>query len=747
MSDSPFERAGSLRVGHVDYVAPDEIRGKLDVESPESVALNTGSPRPFPRVNSYLLIRVEDTFLVGQAEWLTIELSPFPKRRGMRDFGVVDLPYPLRRIKLNPLGLLRKRYVENQEKELEGEYDFQRGSEALPSVGTTILLPTEKQLRAIIESGKNRRVKIGTSPLAGDAEVCVDPDRLFGRHLAVLGNTGSGKSCSVAGLIRWSLEAAGRDLGKTQPNARFIILDPNGEYSKAFKDDDGISARMFKVEPDKSKRESPLKVPLWFWNSEEWCGFARASAGVQRPTLLHALNTVRVNQAGSTNASNDSGLKIIQSMIDWLENWRSDLKTKETTKFYESLELWLKFLVNSRWAGVEEIIKKMTPLVQRHKGNSYAGQAFIFPEIEELKNTVKLFYTNLRGVDFDQLPIDVDAPSYFKGYDLLQEIRKASEDRNVSDKVDSLVVRIETLLRGVRIKPIIDDEGGEDGINLNDWLREYIGSNDVQETDSCVSIIDLSLVPTEIVHIITAVIARIVFESLQRYMKSSGETLPTVLVMEEAHTFVKRYREDIENQDAAQVCCQVFERIAREGRKFGLGLVISSQRPSEISPTVLSQCNTFLLHRISNDRDQRLVQELVPDNLRGLLRELPLLPSQRAILLGWASELPVLVKMRDLPPEHQPQSDDPDIWKVWTRKEERKLTWEEVANQWQNIIPADQPNQGGNSEAQQGDEGQERENDDGEVNNIEDEWDVDEQYPEEDDDDEEPEQNYTHPPF
>ena len=99
-------------------------------------------------------------------------------------------------------------------------------------------------------------------------------------------------------------------------------------------------------------------------------------------------------------------------------------------------------------------------------------------------------------------------------------------------------------------------------------------------------------------------------------------------VAEEAHTFIKRYRDDSENPDVAAVCCQVFEKIAREGRKFGLGMVVSSQRPSELSPTVLSQCNTFLLHRISNDRDQEQVHKMVPDNLRGLLRELPSLPSQ-----------------------------------------------------------------------------------------------------------------------
>lgn len=222
---------------------------------------------------------------------------------------------------------------------------------------------------------------------------------------------------------------------------------------------------------------------------------------------------------------------------------------------------------------------------------------------------------------------------------------------------------------------------------LDGWLTNYIGSDNAE--GGCVSVIDLSLVPTEVVHVVTAVIARMTFEALQRYVKLNGMTLPTVLVMEEAHTFIKRYKEDVENQDAATVCCQVFERIAREGRKFGLGLVLSSQRPSELSPTVLSQCNSFLLHRISNDRDQELVHRLVPDNLRGLLRELPSLPSQSAVLLGWASELPVLLKMNDLPRSQQPRSDDPEFWGVWVGKDDagepitRDAGWPRIADDWQ----------------------------------------------------------------
>jgi DNA helicase HerA-like ATPase len=104
---------------------------------------------------------------------------------------------------------------------------------------------------------------------------------------------------------------------------------------------------------------------------------------------------------------------------------------------------------------------------------------------------------------------------------------------------------------------------------------------------------------------------------------------------------------------------------------------------------VLSQCNTFLLHRISNDRDQELVHRLVPDNLKGLLRELPSLPSQSAILLGWATELPVLVKMNDLPKSQQPRSEDPDFWGVWIGGDDegnhvsRDIDWSGIAKDWQ----------------------------------------------------------------
>lgn len=296
---TPIANAESLQIGTVDFVSPNEIKVVLNLDSPSEVALNSGVPSPFPRINSYVLIAVEGGYLVSQIEWITIERSQFPKRRGMQDFGIVDLPYPLRKMSLIPLGVLKEKICADLGK---SSYEFIRGIELFPTVGDSVLVPTRSQLKAIIESGSNRRVNIGISPLVGNAVVSVDPDRLFGRHLAVLGNTGSGKSCSVAGLIRWSVESAKRELLKkpqrggnnAKVGTRFIILDPNGEYTKSFT---GLGdVRVYGAEKNETLGIEQLEVPIWLWNSAEWVAFTQASGKAQKPTLVQALRCVRDGQ-------------------------------------------------------------------------------------------------------------------------------------------------------------------------------------------------------------------------------------------------------------------------------------------------------------------------------------------------------------------------------------------------------------------------------------------------------------------
>lgn len=702
MTPNPLEHVESLHIGIVDYVSPSDIQVTLDIEAPESVALNTGTPYPFPRVNGYVLIPNDEGFLVGQVRWLTVERSAYPKRRGMKDFGLVDLPYPLRKLSVNPLGTLLKELDGNGKERNK----FRRGVDAFPSVGDSVLIPTQKQLRDIIESGENRRVKIGTSPLAGNADVCVDPDRLFGRHLAVLGNTGSGKSCSVAGLIRWSLEEAAKT--NETPNARFIVLDPNGEYERAFGDKEGpLKPRIFKV-GESIEGAKHLKVPLWFWNSAEWASFTKASPGAQRPALLYALRMVRDGKIEPIlNPSNEMRrfLRIVVSIITSEQKMGNPYSPFPKSKnFFELIKKWRdggfknhESFTPEESEALDSLTRNLDKLISDRSTEGFVNYVFSPEEINSLLEDARNAHETFGGNDSDLLPLDTDIPREFTGDSLLRSLDASAELLNVTKHVDTMISRIKTLLGDSKMASIVVDS---DGLTLSQWLSDYIGDNHAMNGN--IAIIDLSLVPVEIIHIITAITARMIFEALQRYRKhvESHKVLPTVLVMEEAHTYVKRYKTDSENPETAAICCQVFEKIAREGRKFGLGLVLSSQRPSELSPTVLSQCNSFLLHRISNDRDQDLVNRYVPDNLRGLLDDLPSLPSQNAILLGWASELPVLVRMNDLPKIQQPQSDDPDFWKVWTGEETRDVDWEEIARIWQ-----ERDNQQPEEEGEENDDG------------------------------------------
>ena len=700
---SPIAYADSLRIGTVDYVSPDEIKVMLDIDSPGNVALNAGSPRPFPRINSYVLIPSESGFLVGQIGWITIERSAYPKRGGMHDFGEIDLPYPLRKMSLNPLGMLKASIKEG----ILDKFKFSRGVEVYPTVGDPVVIPTNEQLKSIVESGENRRVNIGVSPLAGNAVVSIDPDRLFGRHLAVLGNTGSGKSCSVAGLIRWSVDAAqnyirekqGEPKGDEKPSAnmRFIILDPNGEYSSAFADMENV--HRFAVESNASEEVNQLKVPLWLWNTEEWCSFTKARPGAQRPVLVQALRSVRDQDAEPTRTPSSEMRHYLGTLVTAVFNelgkgspWKGTGNARGFRTLLTNCQEGL--VINAQFSeGEIQAIKDLTHAIDAFISSNVSGQIewplFSKPNADILFKAFLDTYHIFGGSDTEALPIDADIPRVFHGENFLRNIEAYAELMHSREYVETMISRIRTLLSDSKLKPIISSADEE--ITLENWLMTYISS--CNEGETTVNIIDLSLVPAEISHIIAAVISRMILEALQRYRKMyNGQTLPTTIVMEEAHTFIKRYSEDPEEfTSASTLCTRIFEKIAREGRKFGLGLVLSSQRPSELSPTVLSQCNTFLLHRISNDKDQELVQKLVPDNLRGLLRELPSLPSRNAILLGWASELPVLVQMNNLKKEHQPASKDPEYWDTWIGEKECEVDWKKIADDWQEINTTDVP--------------------------------------------------------
>jgi uncharacterized protein len=688
-----IQRLSELVIGSVESVSSDEIRVLLELDAPHATALNTGTPTPFPRLNGYVLIPNEAGATVGYISWIGIERSPYPKRAGLKDFGLIDLPFPLRKMAVTPVGTLGTRRDRTTGKV---EFELSRGVVSFPSVGDQVLVPTQEQIESIV-GGKasDRRVRIGASPLAANAAIKVDPDKLFGRHLAVLGNTGSGKSCSVAGLIRWSLNAS-RDVLKAKsnnwkPNARFIVFDPNGEYARAFADL-GNDVRLFKVPPIKEGVEQALDVPAWLWNGHEWTAVAHAQPGAQRPLLLQGLRELK---SGITEDVPREA--IVRRYLISYSARISQMLSLGTAAFAGSAKS--RFDCARMLQGLGEDLQEFSATVSDPAQTALMALAEAVGEVIESRRSGQYFndfsVANLEGVR-DELsaiartlpnlsgfsPINEDAPLFFDVNMLAEHLERTATEQGgaLAGFISTLGLRIRSMLADPRLGAVV---GRDPPTSFEAWLNNYVGADGAE--NGLISVIDLSLVPAEIIHIVVSVLGRLIFEALQRYrrMNAEGMTLPTVLVLEEAHTFIRRGgSEEGQAISPDRLCRETFERIAREGRKFGLGLVLSSQRPSELSPTVLAQCNTFLLHRLVNDSDQSLVSRLVPDNVGGLLRELPSLPSRQAILLGWATPIPILVEMDELPESERPHSADPDFWNVWTLGAERKVDWDKVSSDW-----------------------------------------------------------------
>ena len=670
---TPVAYSESLTVATVREVTPGSIRATLLDDAPTFIALNTGDPQPFPRINSYLISPVGTFFVVAQVNWIGEGLySSYPK-------DVIRLPYAIRELALTPLGILKPEADDGH----RFKYRFSRGVESFPTVGDPILIPTRDQLIAIAQPGANHRVFVGTCPLAGNAPVYVDPDRLFGRHIAVLGNTGSGKSCSVAGLIRWSIEAAGNESAK----ANFLIFDPNGEYAHAFRGINGV--RVYGIGAT-GKDVCQLKVPLWLWNSAEWISFAQASEKTQKPALLQTLRLLRggVTDSNLPKEMNDirQNLLLFRTFLEMAKkegHYQGQPKAGYSIGFKETIIQYRESLSKSSLSDSEykialrNIALRIDDVQKSNWGNEnypkYKREAVnaLCDSVDEL---LVLFGISW---DDDKYLRDADSPIAFDGRFFLPCLERVALALGVTEHVDKMIPRIKSLLTNPVMKAVFayDFQYG-----LTDWIKDYILPG---ESGPSITIIDLSLVPQNVTSLLTSVIARMSLEFLQRYRrKNNGKVYPLTLVMEEAHTFIKHHNDDFDSIGAGITCARTFEKIAREGRKFGLGLIISSQRPSELSPTVLSQCNTFLLHRITNDIDQNLVSRLVPDNLKGLMRELPVLPSRDAVLLGWATELPTLVRMRFLKQDMRPRSDDPGIWDSWTSREDERTDISEIAVEW-----------------------------------------------------------------
>ena len=682
----PFhDERDAATVGVVEAVSSNNIEVGIVREAPHGTGLWEGILQRFPRINSYLVIPAEHGGVLALVVWVGIDTNRISEEDQVSD--LIGMPTPRRRLRAIPLGLLR--YGGPGSSAVRSSVSLDRGALVFPTVGDPVRLPTPAELKAVVPGSSEHKltVPVGHAILAADARVELDPNRLFGRHLAVLGNTGSGKSCSLAHLLRASASSVSSISGF---NA--VILDLNGEYRDVFDDlPDGIRVRRFTVQPDDFDSHSDsaqLRVPYWLWNYQEWLSFSEASARAQAPQLRRCLHLLRTTDIATLPV----GIVQLVGGRSIIRRYIAGSVDSKVNSYYLS-ELDNSIVACKRLAAeghqstsLDELRLTLNTILKGRRDNrpgyiwKYNAPSLTVDESSKLIKFFDRAITEIGVPESDPSFASVDdSPIPFDGQQVLELLPLVAEDADASNWIAPMIERLRISMSDHRQELISGWRLEED---LEKWLQDYIPDNSSNQ----VTIIDLSLVPPHVLHVLVGVFARVLIEAMERYHRlTHGNTVPRLLVVDEAHAVMSKRTGAVSDDKVvvpARLCREAFERIAREGRKFGLSLIVSSQRPNELSETVLSQCNTFLIHRIVNDHDQRYVRRLMPDSLGGLVEELPALPSQTALLVGWALDVPTLVRIDDLDPRYQPRSADPDFVALWRGDSRPDERWESVVRDW-----------------------------------------------------------------
>lgn len=654
---------GSRVVGSVSAVSSGSLLIAVDPDAPHGTALNTGHPKPFPHVHGYILVPTHTAAIAGLIVEVTVESAPFPKRRGYEEFGLVDLPFPARQLRVVPVGTIEQRAHGPR---------FKPGVYSLPTVGDPVYVPSSAEARCLLQLDSGR-ISIGKAPHLDGYPVLLDPDALFGRHVAILGSTGSGKSCTVTQLLRTSITEAGEERGKRDGKdaaTRFIVLDPNGEYTRALDDLPGTTTYSL----DTGGEGAPFVLPAWLFTALEWSAFLRAKPDAQRPALLDALQTLKSSDVAETNPELARLARHYRSFVRRLSEHIHDpenlsmfgTKTaivdllKDISRYLErTLEQWpdrekathVRREVRKTWSQFNYKDKKTD---EYRPGNIELTRLLeLLEEMESLTDGLPEAARTSTGHE--------DLPLAFELAELAPTILAHASSSGAERFVRPMVDRLEGMLRLSRTRAVLDPAYS---VDLLPWLSNFLGEREDAPT---LAVIDLSIVPPDVVHLVVAVFSRILFDTLQRIRRQRKRQLPTVLVVDEAHNFMTWQPADPGSDEyrPEQICTHVFRKIAKEGRKYGLGLVVASQRPGELDDTVLSQCNTILLHRLSNQRDFDKVAAQVPSQLSGFMDMLPVLPQRQCLVVGAAVSIPVLMEVNELEPPHRPDSFDPPFWGSW----------------------------------------------------------------------------------
>jgi hypothetical protein len=418
---------------------------------------------------------------------------------------------------------------------------FRRGVTRYPIPGAEVLPVSTEDLRAVFAASNEPHIEIGTVYPTDDIRGALYVDSMLGKHFAVLGSTGTGKSTSVALILH--------RISQLSPEGHILMIDPHGEYSAAFKN----CGELFNVDN--------LQLPYWLMNFDEHCEVLLTTHGADR-----------------------------QRDGDILAKCLLAARTKG-----KDLSQYGKVTVDS---PIPYLLTDLHSIIVNEMGKlDRAGDSLPFQRLK---------------TKLEELRADPRYTFMFSGM-------------LVSDSMPGLIAKLFRL----------PSEGRP------------------------ISIVDVSGVPSEITSVVVSVLARMVFD--YAIWSRTEAQKPLLLVCEEAHRYVPKD----ENSENGQAVRRILERIAKEGRKYGVSLGLITQRPSDLAEGVLSQCGTIVSMRLNNDRDQACVRAAMPEGARGFLDAIPALRNRECIVCGEGVAIPIRVSFDDLEPEKRPASSDPSFARLW----------------------------------------------------------------------------------
>lgn len=537
---------------------------------------------------------------------------------------------------------------------------FNFGVTKMPPVFSEIKIISESDLKLMLDinenditdgSGKTKLtvLPIGSSVMFPEYQVKVKLNEFFGFHFAVFGNTGSGKSNTIANIIQ-------RIFSKENYSARgakFIVFDSNGEYESAFKSvnktNSQINARFLSTSYDAENR---LTIPVWALSVDDWAILLHASEKTQVPIISRALDIIKVfDSSGEGDTAKKVRNHIVASVI------KDVLSSSEnpTTQSAKILMILNKF-------HTEEIkLETVIPANREADVNNVGGRN---------ATPVQLSISTALSLSYAKMYAPVSLMEYCNGF-ILPNINDLIENKPIvpySLKRFTEAVEFAVLYEGsisstriyeytstlvTRLKHLSESEQGSffdktEFTTIEGYIKSIIGESQLLN-------IDISSLDDTATEVVTKVFCKMLFD----YMRSlkPRNTMPINLILEEAHRFVRS------DMDYGVLGYNIFERIAKEGRKFGLLMGISSQRPSELSKTVVSQCSNFIIHKIQNPDDIQYVSRMVPYINQGIVDRITYLRRGHALVFGTAINLPTLTAFDKANPT--PNSGNSNIVEKW----------------------------------------------------------------------------------